>query len=120
MLGISPKIWMLSVVAFLFANANSSEDLEELSLDDGYPRPVMYVDVPPKVNRNLEGTKSQKEEQEEKGKDEKYITENERDVADSEQGKKGKRPPRSVNRYEQKRLYYPKPSRRYRRRSWWG
>eukprot|EP00795_Rhopilema_esculentum_P012833 gene12833-3574_t len=135
MLGLLPKIWMLSVVAFLFANANSSEDLEELSLDDGYPRPVMYVDVPPKVNRNLEGTKSQEEEQEEKGKDEKYITEAEQDAAEKKHGKKGNRTPRFIEMKNietrlfnpklkklqgRRRIIYQRQSRRRRRRRWWG
>ncbi|XP_065051274.1 uncharacterized protein LOC135680947 [Rhopilema esculentum] len=126
---------LIKVVAFLFANANSSEDLEELSLDDGYPRPVMYVDVPPKVNRNLEGTKSQEEEQEEKGKDEKYITEAEQDAAEKKHGKKGNRTPRFIEMKNietrlfnpklkklqgRRRIIYQRQSRRRRRRRWWG
>ena len=124
MLGLWPKIWMLSVVAFLFANANSREDLEELSLDDEHPSPVMYVDEPPNINWKLEespfirmvaATKSQEEK-----KDDKNIPEKEQDDADSEQGKKGKRPPRSVKKHGQRRIYYPKPSRGRRRSGWWG
>ena len=134
MLGLWPKIWMLSVVAFLFANANSREDLEVLYLDDGYPSHVMYVDELPNINWKLEEspfirivavTKSQEnqEEQEKNRKDEKNIPEAEHDAAENERGKEGKRSPRSVKKVQKKkktqlkpRLFYPWLSRGHRLR----